>query len=165
MIVQHPARPAPAIVIVLRDGSRQRFSASAIKENMAVNQQRSRLLRRGKAELAPRAHPLGRALLEAEEASLSPSLKVAAKQQRCLETLLSKSRAAKRGRPRWRQVPSDRARGLGALPWVRASQTHREEPYRGDHPTRPRVGCRADLKGPRRGVASRYEAQQVAIAR
>jgi hypothetical protein len=103
VLVLHPARPRSSFVVVLKSGERLRFHADAIAENMAVNQQRSRLLRRGKAELAGPPHPLGVALLEAVEASLGPELKVAAKQQRCLETLLSKSQAAKRGRrPRWR---------------------------------------------------------------
>jgi len=82
MLVQHPARPAPAIVIVKKSGERLRFPQSAIQENTARNQYRSSLLRRGKAELAPSPHALGRALLEAAEGSLSHELEVVARQQR-----------------------------------------------------------------------------------
>ena len=101
MIVYHPGRARASFVVVLRDGERLRFHEGALEENTGVNQYRSRLLRRGNPELAPPPHALGKALLEAEEASLTPELKVAAKQQRCLENLLTKSKSAKRGRPVW----------------------------------------------------------------
>ena len=96
-LLRHPARPAPSLVINLADGERQRFSASAMEENQVLNALRSRALRRGRVEGAPAPHPFGVALVRADEASLSPELKAAAKQQRALEDLIARAAAAKRG--------------------------------------------------------------------
>ena len=84
------------IVIILEDGRRRRFPAYAKKENLCTNQQRIRALRQGRVEDAPEAHPFGRALLAADEASIPPALRAAARERRALEAMLEKCRAAVR---------------------------------------------------------------------
>ncbi len=101
MLVHHPGRARASFVVVLKSGERRRFPESALQENTARNQYRSNLLRRGKPELAPPPHALGKALLEAAEGSLSPELEVAARQQQSLERLLWKCQRAKQGRTVW----------------------------------------------------------------
>ena len=53
MLSPHPGKVRASLVIVFNDGERQRFSASAVEENMRVNALRARALRKGHVEDAP----------------------------------------------------------------------------------------------------------------
>ncbi len=53
MLSRHPAKVRASLVIIFNDGERQRFSASAVEENMGVNALRARALRKGDVEDAP----------------------------------------------------------------------------------------------------------------
>jgi len=52
MLSRHPAKVRASLVII-NDGERQRFSASAVEESMGVNALRARALRKGDLEDDP----------------------------------------------------------------------------------------------------------------